>query len=107
MVYKGITELWEAIVCPKGECEKWHKCACLFRNYPMCGVQKLAMCLKELTRSNFDVIQWHCFALETIMARIGQVLKKLTLVYKNITLNKFINYLKPKLQHFAKHNFVA
>ncbi len=41
------------------------------------------------------------------MARNGRALKKLMLVYKNTTLDEFINYLKPKLQHFAKHNFVA
>jgi hypothetical protein len=38
------------------------------------------------------------------MAWNGQALTKLTLVYKNTTSNEFIKYLKPKLQHFAKHN---
>lgn len=97
VVYKGITQLWEAIVCPKGEYEKWQKHACLFGNYPMCGVQKLTFYSKEMTRSYSNVIQWHRFALETIMVRNGQALKKLTLVYKTTTSNEFINYLKPKL----------
>jgi hypothetical protein len=38
VVYKGIIQLWEAIVCPKGEYEEWHKCAWLFGNCPMCGM---------------------------------------------------------------------
>jgi hypothetical protein len=41
------------------------------------------------------------------MARNGQTLKNLILVYKNTTSNEFINYFKPKLQQFAKHNFVV
>jgi hypothetical protein len=29
------------------------------------------------------------------------------LVYKTTSLEEFIDYLKPKLQHFVRHNFVA
>jgi hypothetical protein len=35
------------------------------------------------------------------MSKVGKALKKLTLVYKD----EFINYMKPKLQHFVRHNF--
>jgi hypothetical protein len=41
------------------------------------------------------------------MSKNDQSLKKLTLVYKTTTSDEFIDYLKPKLQHFVKHNFVA
>jgi hypothetical protein len=58
-------------MCPKGKYEEWHKCACLFGNCPMCGVQKLVLCPKEMTISNSNVIQWHHFALETTMAKNG------------------------------------
>jgi hypothetical protein len=34
-------------------------------------------------------------------------LKKLTLVYKTTFLDEFIDYLKPKLQHFVWHKFVT
>jgi hypothetical protein len=107
VVYQGIIQLWEAMVCPKDEYEEWHDCTCLFGNYPIGGVEKLALCFKEVTRSLNDVMQWHQFALETTMARNGQTLKKLTLVYKTTTTNEFINYLKLKLQHFVKQNFVV
>jgi hypothetical protein len=59
----GITQLWEAIMGPKGEYEKWHKCVCSFGNCLMCGVQKLALCPKELIILNYNVIQWHHFTL--------------------------------------------
>jgi hypothetical protein len=41
------------------------------------------------------------------MSRVGKALKKLNLVYKTTSSNEFIDYMKPKLQHFIKHNFVA
>ncbi len=107
VVYKWITHLWEDVVCPKGGLEEWQKRKCLFGNCPMCGVQILSFCPKELVGSLFDIIQWCRFALETTMSRNGQSLKNLTLVYKTTTLDEFIDYLKPKLQHFVKHNFVA
>ncbi len=94
-------------MCPKVEYEEWHDHACLFGNCPMCRVEKLALCLKEVIGSLNDVMQWHWFALETIMANNNQALKKLTLVYKTTTTNEFINYLKPKLQYFVKHNCCA
>jgi hypothetical protein len=70
----------------------------------MCRVEKLALCHKEVIGSLNDVMQWRRFALETTMARNDQTLKKLILVYKTTTTDEFVNYLKPKLQHFVKHN---
>jgi hypothetical protein len=53
IVYKGITHLWEDVVCPKGELEEWHKCKCLFGNYPMCGVQNLSFYPKKKLQDHF------------------------------------------------------
>ncbi len=47
------------------------------------------------------------FALETMMFQIGKPLKKLAFVYKQTTSNELVDYLKPKLQQFVKHNFVV
>lgn len=46
-----------------------------------------------------------CIA-ETISKK-GKALKRLTLVYKKTTSDEFIDYLKPNLDFFVKHNFVA
>jgi hypothetical protein len=91
----------------KGGYEEWHKCSYLFGDCPSCGVHKLSLCPKEIIGSQFDVIQWCHFALETTMAKNGRPPKKLTLVYKSTTSYDFIEYLQPKFQHFVKHNFVA
>jgi hypothetical protein len=52
-------------------------------------------------------IQWRCYALEETKSKNGKPLKKLTLVYKNTSSNEFVEYLKPKIQHFVRHNFMA
>jgi hypothetical protein len=96
-IYQGITKLWESLIYSKDEYDEWHKHNYLFGSCPNYGVENLSFYPKELTRSHFDVIQWHQFSLETIMARNGQTLKKLTQVYKSTTIDEFINYLEPKL----------
>jgi hypothetical protein len=67
----------------------------------------LPFCPKEVTSLDAVLTPWKHFAIETTMARFGKALKKLTLVYKTTSLEEFIDYLKPKLQHFVRHNFVA
>jgi len=52
-------------------------------------------------------VQWRCYALEETISKNGKLLKKLTLIYKNTSLNEFIKYLKPKLQHFVRHSFAV
>ena len=42
-----------------------------------------------------------------IVTKKGEPWKKLQLVYKNTTSAKFLAYLKPKLQFFVQHSFVA
>jgi hypothetical protein len=106
-LYKGIIQFWEAIVCPKGEFNEWHKCKCLFGDCSKCGVHILPLYPKEIIGSNSNMVQWRRYALETTMARSSRPVKKLTLVYKTTSSNVFVNYLKPKLQHFVKHNFVT
>ncbi len=46
--YKGITCLWESIVCPKGDFDEWYKKKCLYGDCSTCGVRKLFGCSKEL-----------------------------------------------------------
>ncbi len=41
------------------------------------------------------------------MSKSRKTLKKLTLVYKKISSDEFVEYLKSKLQNFVEHNFVS
>jgi len=47
MEFNGLTTLWEAVVCPKGEFEEWHNVKCLYGECGRCGVQKLPLCPDE------------------------------------------------------------
>jgi hypothetical protein len=53
------------------------------------------------------VVEWKRFAMEIIMSKARHPLKKLTLVHKKTNSEEFIEYFKPKLQNFVKHNFVS
>ena len=52
-------------------------------------------------------ISWKWFGMETITTQKGETRKKLALMYKSTTSSEFIQYLKPKIEFFVKHNFVA
>ncbi len=98
--YKGLTEFWEAIVCPKNDLMNGiNKNVCL-GTIPGVGYKCYHFVQRKFS-SNVVLIPWRRFALKTTMARSGRALKKLTLVYKTTFLDEFIDYLKPKLQHFV------
>ena len=107
MEFNGLTTLWEAVVCPKGEFEEWHNVKCLYGECGRCGVQKLPLCPDEEEGTDGREVEWRRFAYEETLSKKGKVLKKLNLVYKKTAADVFFDYLKPKLQAFVTHNFVA
>ena len=52
-------------------------------------------------------VEWRQFAYKETLSKKGKVLKKLNLVYQKTTADVLFDYLKPKLQAFVTHNFVA
>jgi hypothetical protein len=95
------------IVRPKGDFDVWYKKECLYGICSTHGVGKFPFCSKELNGIDERPIQCKRCALEETISKNGKPLKKLTLAYKNTSLDEFIEYLKPKLQLFVRHNFVA
>jgi hypothetical protein len=91
----------------KGEFEEWYKKKCLYGDWRTCGIKKLGFCPNELNGINEQLIEWTHHTLEKTTTKNGKFLKKLNLVFKKTTLDEFIDYLKPKLQHSVRHNFVA
>jgi hypothetical protein len=96
-VYKGLTDFWQGIVCPKGEFEEWHDLHCLFGTCDDCGVKLLPSCDDEVDNPNGVLIEWQRFALEQTTSKKGKVSKKLTLVYKKTFLDAMLEYMRPKL----------
>jgi hypothetical protein len=99
--------MWESIVCPKDPHVVWHVQDCVFRDYEYCGVDNLPIFLVEKEGAFFALISWKHFSMEKIMTRTGKEKKKLKLIYKSTTSDELVQYLKPKLQYFVYHNFVA
>ena len=105
--YSRTTTLWKAILCLREEFNEWHKQSCLFCECDLCGVETLLVCPFEEDEILERHISWKQFAMETITIQKGETWKKLALIYKSTTSVEFIQYLKPKLEYFIKHNFVA
>jgi len=73
----------------------------------LCGVDILLVYLVEEEGSSYAMVKLKHFSMENIIIRREEKRKKLKLFYKSIVFSELIQYLKPKLQFFAHHNFVA
>lgn len=99
--------MWESILCPQDELLEWHRRNCFMGDCDSCGVDTMAICLIEEEGSSSAMVKWKQFSMEKIVIRKGEETKKLRLLYKSIVSSELMQYLKPKLQFFACHNFVA
>jgi HD-GYP domain-containing protein (c-di-GMP phosphodiesterase class II) len=70
-------------------------------------VENLVVCPIEEDGSSSALISWKHSSVETIVTKKGEERKKLKLIYKSTKNNELIEYLKPKLQYFVSHNFIA
>jgi hypothetical protein len=86
------------IVCPKEDEDEWHAKKCLYGQCKHCGIKKIPFCPIKCDDFNYAMVDWKIFAMETTMSKARKPLKKLTLVYKKINSEEFIEYFKPKLQ---------
>lgn len=107
--YKRITLLWEACLCLKSEFDEWHKLSCIMGDCENCGVDTLKLCPQELSEAEEPKLRWKQFSYVQIgMDReTGKPKKRLQEVYQETSPVQFINYMKPKVEAFIKHNFIA
>jgi hypothetical protein len=106
VVFKGITKLWQEVVCPKLETKEWYKYDCLMGQCLEC--ENLPLCPNELNGRKNALVKWPCFQSEVIGTRLdGQVKKKIKEVFMETSAMEFLHFLKPKLVKFVIHNFVA
>jgi hypothetical protein len=79
----------------------------MFGTYQDCGVDNLALCPQEEEGSSSIIVCWKHFNMENIVTKNGEGKKKLKFMYMEINSKELIQYLKPKLQYFVRHKFVA
>ncbi len=63
-MYKGITKLWQMIVCEKPKEEEWHKKKCMYGQCISCGVNKFPFFPMETNDSTKALVEWRQFAME-------------------------------------------
>ena len=107
MTFPGITAMAESILYPIKDDNGRHTRECVFDDCDNCGVDFLPLCPIEEDGLEKYIVKWKHFAMGKIITKKGEVRKKLQLVYKETTFDQFLSYLKPKLQEFARHSFVA
>jgi len=104
---KGVTNLWENCECSRGEFEEWHKLECLMGDCTNYGVVKLSIYPNEYS-TMLPRLLWRCFKHDTIgVIDEGKPKKSIKKTFWKTTTSMFLDYLRPKLQHFIKHNFGA
>ena len=106
-VYHGLTAISEAVLCPKPTNTTWHSKDCLFGDCLNCGVDILPLCPIEEDGLSQTTVRWKHYEMQSITTRKGLQRKKLQLIYKDTTSHELVQYLKPKLQFFVRHSFVA
>lgn len=108
-IFKRITLMWEACVCPKGEFDIWHKLECLMGDCPHCGFQLLTFCPLELSSSNSFTLKWKCFEYYQVGvdARTGKPKKRLKEAFKETAAHVFLSYMEKTVTTFITHNFKA
>jgi hypothetical protein len=97
-------------MCPKGELDMWHKKDCLTGNCVLCGVErKLKFCPLELDPESPHLVKWRRYERIDTGARDadGRAIRRMREVYKETAPFELLQHLKPTLQHYIHHNFVA
>jgi hypothetical protein len=101
-----LTNLWTSILCEKGELSMWHKRSCLLGECVECGVNLLRVCPFEM--SSVNLVKWKSIGYKVVgTTEEGNQRKASTLEYRETTPCELIEYLKPRLQAFVLHNYVA
>ena len=106
--YSGVTALWEAVLCPKLEDEEFHQPKCLMGTCSRCGVRLFAVCPRERVVDATRTIQWKQFQYEVVgRSTDGQPKKPIKEVLMTTSFPEFLEFFKPTVQHFIRHNFIA
>ncbi len=71
------------------------------------GVDNLTLSPNEEEGASGVVVSWKCFNMEKVVTRKGEEKKKLKLMHMETNSKEFILALKPELQYFVRHNFIA
>jgi hypothetical protein len=99
--------LWEAILCTKEPRTGWHAQDSIFWEMWLLWCQEFCTLPNWRRGDLIAIVSWKHFNMENIVTKKGEEKKTLKLIYKSTNSNELMQCLKPKLQYFVCHNFVA
>ena len=105
-IFKGVTQLWESVLCPKLPTAVFHRAECLMGHYKICGVNRLELCCLE-TKKPGKSITVKVFAYVEAKDKHGNNKKQKDLLHREMKCWEFLELLKTKLKLFITHNYVA
>jgi hypothetical protein len=105
-LYERLTNLWISILCKKDDLSIWHNQDCLLGKCQDCSVKLLRVCPIELTFE--QLVKWKHIGYKVVETmEEGNPHKAATLEYRETKPSELFEYLKPKLQAFVLHNYIA
>lgn len=104
--FKGVTQMWESVLCPKPADAVFYRRECLMGDCKICGVKRLKLCCLETAKPGKSIIV-KLFAYVESKDKHGNSKKRKDLVHKEMQCWEFIQLLKTKLKLFITHNYVA
>lgn len=104
--FKGVTQMWESVLCPKPADAVFHRAECLLGDCEICGVKKLKLCCLEIAKPDKSITA-KLFAYVEVKDKHGNNKKRKDLLHKEMQCWEFLQLLKTKLKLFITHNYVA
>ncbi len=63
-VFKGLTQLWTSIICPRRNLDEWHSKSCLMGDCDICDGETLSFYLEEY--ESIEIVCWKCIGYEVM-----------------------------------------
>jgi hypothetical protein len=106
VAYNSLSSLWESILCAKEDYQMFHRRDCLLGECASCGIQLLKTCPLEL--SSEKLVKWKSIGSEVVGYTEEGLPKKAPAVQYRLTkASELFQYLKPRLEAFLVHNYIA
>ncbi len=107
-ILKGVTNVWQKIVCAKLEFQKWHALDYIKGNYPNCGLKLLKIFQLEKDPKHETFLSWKCLQEVPIrITKIGEPKIVICLEHMQSQCSEYLDFMGPRLQQFVFHNVVA
>jgi hypothetical protein len=108
LTMKGVTELWQSVVCSLKDDAIWHDLKCIKGECTRCGWKLLKICPNETDPLNASLVSWRRFENVSVgNTRVGEPKTVIRLMHKETSPSTLLEYMQPLLEKYLLHNFIA